>query len=98
MIDTSFDVRTDTPRQKNGRLKDPDAYSPTLRRYHKLLWSKPLPNGRVFTLKDTVRGHYLHHRSDLGEFSLASDAVIPSFTTWGFAARHPELITAEENE
>ncbi len=39
LIDTSFDFRTDA----SG--KDPDAYSPTLRQYHKLLWSKALPSG-----------------------------------------------------
>ena len=38
-IDTAFDFRTDA----NG--KDPDSHSLTLRRYHRLLWSKPLPNG-----------------------------------------------------
>jgi hypothetical protein len=37
LIDTSFDFRIDSA----GR--DPDKYSPTLRRYHRLLWSKPLP-------------------------------------------------------
>jgi hypothetical protein len=90
LIDTSFDFRRDTPGYPK---KDPDACSPTLKRYHKLLWSKPLPSGRLFKLDDTVRGHYLHHRSELAEISLASDAVIPSFTRWGFAAEHPELCT-----
>jgi len=74
-IDITFDFRTDTPPGK-----DPDALSPTLRRYHKLLWSKPLPSGAMFDLDDTVRGHYLIHVSELGVFSLASDAVVPSFT------------------
>jgi hypothetical protein len=73
-IDTAFDFRSDTPPGK-----DPDAYSKTLRRYHKLLWSKPLPNGEFFGLDDTTPGHYLHHRSALGELSLSSDAVIPTF-------------------
>jgi hypothetical protein len=73
-IDIDFDFRSDTPQGK-----DPDALSPTLRRYHKLLWSKPLPSGVVFELADTTPGVYLHHRSQLGEFWLASDAVIPSF-------------------
>ena len=36
-IDSTFDFRSDTPPGK-----DPDARSPTLRRYHQLLWSKPL--------------------------------------------------------
>ena len=39
-IDVTFDFRSDT-RPK----KDPDKDSATLRRYHKLLWSKPLPSG-----------------------------------------------------
>lgn len=73
-IDTSLDVRTDTPVGK-----DPDSRSPTLRRYHKLLWSKPLPSGAMFDLDDETPGGYLHHRSGLGEFWLSSDSVIPTF-------------------
>jgi hypothetical protein len=73
-IDIAFDFRTDTPPGK-----DPDRCSPTLRRYHRLLWSKPLPSDAVFELDDTTRGEYLHHKSDLGEFFLTSDAVIPTF-------------------
>jgi hypothetical protein len=73
-IDIGFDFRRDTP--EGG---DPDTLSPTLRRYHRLLWSKPLPNGIHFELSDMTSGAYLHHRSELGEFFLASDAVIPSF-------------------
>jgi hypothetical protein len=92
LIDASFDFRTD------ARGKDPDVYSPTLRRYHKLLWSKALPSGRSFYLNDAVRGAYLHHRSELGEFFLSSDSVIPTFTRWGFAKAHPELYSEEENE
>lgn len=74
MIDTTFDFRTDA----GGR--DPDTHSPTLRRYHQLLWSKPLPGGALFDLDTTLA--YLHHRSALGEFWLASDAVIPTFSRW----------------
>jgi hypothetical protein len=73
-IDTTFDFRSDTPQGK-----DPDAFSPTLRRYHKILWSKTLPSGAVFRLDDSTPHVYLHHRSELGEFFLASDTVIPSF-------------------
>ena len=68
-IDTTFDFRSDTPPGK-----DPDKYSSTLRSYHKKLWSKPLPNGKMFDLRDDVSGHYLLHQSALGEFSLSSDA------------------------
>lgn len=73
-IDISFDFRRDTP---TGR--DPDTHSKTLRRYHKELWSKRLPTGELFELDDTTPGTYLHHASALGEFWLASDAVIPTF-------------------
>jgi len=34
----------------------------------------------LFELLDTTPGVYLHHRSQVGEFWLSSDAVIPSFT------------------
>ena len=73
-IDPSFDFRSDTP--PGG---DPDALSPTLRRYHRQLWSKPLPSGDMFELVDTMPRAYLHHRSHLGEFRLSSDSVIPTF-------------------
>ena len=73
-IDVTFDFRRDTPEGK-----DPDTHSKTLRRYHKLLWSKRLPTGAVFDLVDTTPRVYLHHRSQLGEFRLTSDAVIPTF-------------------
>src|SRR5215471_20299227 len=94
LIDTSFDFRTDA----SG--KDPDAYSPTLRLYHKLLWSKALPSGRLFDLDDSVRDVYLHHRSELGEFFLSSDSVIQTFTRWTRTSlrRITELFTEEENE
>jgi hypothetical protein len=73
-FDITFDFRSDTPK---GR--DPDSLSPTLRRYHKQLWSKALPNGMQFDLSDSTDGVYLHHKSTVGEFFLASDTVVPSF-------------------
>ncbi len=73
-IDIKFDFRQDTPEGK-----DPDKHSKTLRRYHKLLWSKHLPSGEFFELDDTKPGSYLYHRSAVGEFSVSSDAVIPTF-------------------
>lgn len=69
-IDTSFDFRRDSPKG------DPDKYSLTLHRYHQLLWSKPLPSGALFTLEDGRPGNYLVHKSDLGTFTLSSDASI----------------------
>lgn len=70
MIDTSFDVYSDTPVGK-----DPDQWSPTLRRFHAHLWSKPLADGHHFTLSTKTRGAYLHHISSRGEFILSSDSI-----------------------
>jgi hypothetical protein len=87
-IDITFDFRRDTPEGK-----DPDTYSKTLRRYHKLLWSKRLPCGTFFGLEDAFARHYLHHQSNLGEFSLSSDAVIPTFR---WHKRIQTLVPADE--
>lgn len=92
LIDTSFDFRTD------ATGLDPDTSSPTLRLYHKLLWSKQLPNGRPFTLDDSMRGAYLYHSSDVGEFFLCSDSVIATFTRWVSLRPITSLFTEEENE
>lgn len=70
IIDTSFDVYSDTPK---GR--DPDSHSLTLRRYHRILWSKPLPDGRALSLSDKHPRTYLYHKSELGEFALSSDSI-----------------------
>ena len=47
-----------------------------------MLWSKPLPNGRQFDLDTETPGGYLHHRSELGEYWLGSDAVMASFSSY----------------
>ncbi|HNS46487.1 MAG TPA: hypothetical protein PKH94_04545 [Bacteroidales bacterium] len=72
IIDTTFNVYSDA---QGG---DPDSTSPTLRKYHKILWSKSLPNGKTFELSDKD-GVYLYHNSDLGEFILGSDAITHSY-------------------
>ena len=70
MIDTSLDLRSDA-------AGDADTYSPTMRRYHRLLWSKPLPGGAMFDLEEAGRkgSYHLRHSSELGEFKLSSDAI-----------------------
>ncbi|MDA9123732.1 hypothetical protein N9J96_09540, partial [Paracoccaceae bacterium] len=73
-IDGTFDFRADTTPNR-----DPDQHSATLRKYHKLLWSKHLPNGRLLNLSDEVSGKYLYHNSDLGEFNLTSDTIVHSY-------------------
>jgi hypothetical protein len=92
-IDIAFDFRSDTPPGK-----DPDWYSPTLRRYHGLLWSKPLPSGARFDLWETTPRVYLHHNSALGEFFLSSDAAIPTFTRWTALKPITEQLTQSEND
>ncbi len=92
-IDIDFDFRSDTPVGK-----DPDSYSPTLRRYHKFLWSKPLPSGTMFTLSDTIPNIYLHHNSDLGEFFLSSDSAIHTFSRWPSMTPIISQIDGEEIE
>lgn len=91
-IDTSYDFRTDA----SG--KDPDTHSPTLRQYHKLLWSKPLPSGRPFYLSVATPRVYLHHHSELGEFFLSSDSVMATFTRWKSFRHIAELFPEEANE
>jgi hypothetical protein len=68
-VDTSFDYFSDTPPGK-----DPDRYSPTLRRHHQLLWNKELPTRGHFTLAPEPGAH-LVHRSASGVFFLSSDAI-----------------------
>lgn len=73
IIDKNFNFYSD------ARGGDPDSTSPTLRKYHKILWSKPLPNGKTFELCDNKKDTYLYHQSDLGEFFLGSDAITHSY-------------------
>ncbi len=72
-IDVGFDVRTD------AAGSDPDSSSPTLKKYHQLLWSKPLPNGNIFNLQDGVSGSYLVHESGGSRFLMASDSILHSY-------------------
>lgn len=81
VIDTTFDVRTDA----NG--KDPDSHSPTLRRYHRILWSKPLPSGAMFDLDERLR-----HHCELGDFWLSSDAITNTYRHWSRPASFVEIL------
>ena len=72
-IDIAFNFYSDS----GG--KDPDSYSPTLKKYHKLLWSKPLPSGKVFTLSDTESNSYLTYISAQEKISLSSDSISNSY-------------------
>ena len=74
-IDTSFNFYSDNPKGK-----DPDSFSPILRKYHKFLWSKSLPTNKIFTLNDDRTNSYLYHKSELGEFHLSSDAITHTYS------------------
>jgi hypothetical protein len=91
-INVNFDFRQDS------YGKDPDKHSPTLRSYHRLLWSKPLPGGGIFALDDTSPKAYLYHKSPLGEFFLSSDSIIPSFRKERKLAGILEQIPASERD
>jgi hypothetical protein len=92
VIDINFDFRTDANRG------DPDKTSPTLKKYHQLLWSKPLPSGKPFQLESNSRKGYLYHNSDLGEFVLTSDSVLPTFARHKRYSHIIDQLPAEEIE
>lgn len=91
-IDTNFNFYSDS----NGG--DPDSTSPTLRKYHMRLWSKPLPNGNFLELSDTKKGAYLYHESELGVFYFGSDAITHSYKNHSRKKWLTEQITTEVNE
>ena len=74
-IDTTLDLHFDAGGE------DPDRYSPTMRRYHRILWSKPLPSGEMFELEDTFPKGYLLYRSEKQEIMVSSDTIIRTFRT-----------------
>ncbi|WP_026765825.1 DUF6994 family protein [Selenomonas ruminantium] len=84
-IDVSFDFTMDSPGYWDGFWSrneglgagacDPDACSPTLQRYHQLLWSKILPNGESFELSRCSGLNYLSWRN----LYFGSDSILASF-------------------
>ena len=98
-IDTSFDFTTDSPGYWNGFWDrndglgigacDPDSASPMLREYHRLLWSRELPNGQKMELSKGVGSNYLTWDG----FSFGSDSITVTFRYKKY--RHMiDLITA----
>ena len=80
-IDIHFDMRTDC------KGPDPDSGSPTLKAYHQLLWSKPLPNGQMMNLTQG-KGYYLKWN----DMYFGSDSIIVSF--WHARYKHRDLIVS----
>lgn len=85
MIDTTLDFTTDTPGYwdgfwdrcygHGGGNTDPDSDSLMLQEYHRILWSRDLPNGERMELKAGYGSGYLswqNHR-------FGSDSIIVSF-------------------
>lgn len=85
MIDVNFNFTTDSPgywdgfgERKDGLGaggSDPDSASPTLQKYHRILWSKELPNGELMDLKAGYGANYL----TWNDFRFGSDSIIVSF-------------------
>ena len=78
-----FDIKYDVRNDSNG--KDPDSASETLKAYHKMLWSKPLPNGQMMELS-TGKGFYLKWN----DLYFGSDSIIVSFMHEGY--KHRQMI------
>ena len=91
-IDINFNFYSDTPKGK-----DPDSYSSTLRSYHRILWSRELPNGSLFELDETIPMR-LHHKSELGEFVLSSDSIAHTYSNIKSTTDIVKKIDAEELE
>ncbi len=90
-IDTSFDFRNDS----NG--KDPDAHSPTLRKYHRLLWTKQLPIGEYLELEEEDSN--LVYRFNMQTLKFGSDSISNSYIgTRKVAHLTNEVLTSEFEE
>lgn len=79
-IDPAFDFNEETP---PGR--DADSVSPTLRSYHRLLWSKPLRSGATIELFEppSRRNGYLVNTSATSPvLHFGSDAITHSYSRW----------------
>lgn len=84
-INVNFDFTEDTPNFWNGFWEranglgaggaDPDAKSKTLREYHRLLWSRPLPNGETMELEDGRSRYYLRWK----DIYFGSDSITATF-------------------
>ena len=83
LIDVDFDFTSDTPGfwdnywddEMGYSTVDPDIYSKTLKEYHRVLWSKKLPNGKFLNLKNGGRADYLIWEN----FRFSSDSITTSF-------------------
>lgn len=77
---------------------EPNISSPTLRRYHKELWSKQLPCGKLFELCDNIKGAYLYFKAENEEFFLGSDSITHSYKSQKRKKWLTEQITTDVDE
>ena len=75
MLDVEFNF------SKEAKGRDPDRHSPTLIKYHRMLWQKPLRNNKLFDLTFSEKNR-LTHSSDLGVFELSSDTIGHTYRKW----------------
>lgn len=81
-IDVTFSMRSDS------RGIDPDDLrtgSPTLRRYHRALWSRPSAGtgGEALNWHADSKNVYLWHETDeLGRFAVGSDTIVTSHSAY----------------
>lgn len=79
-LDVRFDFKSETP---PGH--DADAASPTLRHYHRILWSKPLRSGgalELFAPASRREGYLINTSSGGPRIHFGSDAITHSYSTW----------------
>ena len=75
MLDVEFDF------SKEAKGRDPDRHSPTLIKYHQILWGKPLHDKKLFNLNLGEKNRLIHS-SDLGVFELSSDTIGHTYRKW----------------
>lgn len=89
-VDVSFNFRLETPGNR-----DIDWYSPTLKRFHRNLWSKQLPNGEQLDLQPGGPGKYLLADVATGRQWWSSDSITNSYlhatSRVPIASAHSEL-------
>lgn len=68
-----FDFRSDSAEL------DPDFASPTLKRYHRLLWNKELPDGDFLNISENSNYPYLLGQTSKYVVSLTSDTICNSY-------------------
>lgn len=102
-IDTFFDFTTDSYGYWDnfwsnndglgGGNADPDSVSKTLRMYHRILWSRQLPNGEVMDLKEGSGPYYLTWKA----FRFGSDAITTGFRYYKYRYMIDQVAASLDN-